>query len=69
MGLVDNSGIIQQIPESASDLVVRFSDGESAKAAVAKGEIGGYYVVSADYMATGQVDLFKSELNVIGRFR
>ena len=66
MGLVDNSGIIQQIPESVSALVVRFSDGESAKAAVAKGEIGGYYVVSADYMATGQVDLFKSELNVIG---
>lgn len=66
MGFVDNSGIIKTVPPSSEAMIIRFPDNESASAAVASGKIAGYYVVSADYLTSGKVDLYKPEMDFIG---
>src|SRR3990170_1482504 len=66
MGLIDHSGIIKVVPEYVAGQIVGFLDDVSAREAVGNGEIAGYYVVAADYLTSGQVDLYKSELNVMG---
>ena len=66
MGLIDHSGIIKIVPEYVAGQIVGFLDDVSAREAVGNGEIAGYYVVAADYLTSGQVDLYKSELNVMG---
>jgi ABC-2 type transport system permease protein len=67
LGLIDHSGIIKVIPAGAGELIVRYADEAGALEAVSKAELAGYYVVAADYLTTGQVDLYKSEINVTGQ--
>lgn len=67
LGLIDHSGIIKEIPVAAGELIVSYTDEASALEAVNKAELAGYYVVAADYLETGRVDLYKSEINVTGQ--
>jgi len=66
IGFVDNSGIIKTVPEAMAPAIERFTDVAEAKIAVAQGKIAGYYVIPADYLKSGQVDLYKSELDIMG---
>lgn len=66
LGLIDQSGIIQTIPESFSNLVTDFPDLASAQAALANEVISGYYVIRPDYLTSGQVDYYRSDFNPIG---
>ena len=65
LGLIDQSEIIQTIPESFSKLISSFPDVESAQAALADEVISGYYVVLPDYLTSGQVDYYRSDFNPI----
>ena len=66
VGLIDQSGIITTIPESVSNLIMSYPDAESARVALTNQKISGYYVVAADYLTTGQVDLYRTDFNPIG---
>ena len=66
LGLIDQSGIIQTIPESFSKHITEFPDPASAQAALANEVISGYYVVLPDYLTSGQVDYYRSDFNPIG---
>jgi ABC-2 type transport system permease protein len=54
IGYIDLSGIFTD-PGELSLVLVPYSDEESAKAAVTRGELSSYYVISSDYLDTGQV--------------
>ncbi len=63
LGLVDESGIIRGIPEPYSPYIKRFSDRQSAQAAIDAQEISGYYRIPADYMSRGEVELYRLDFN------
>lgn len=54
-GYVDDSGIIKALPKDLVPRLKPFSSEADVKKAFAAGEITGYYLVSADYMKTGNV--------------
>jgi ABC-2 type transport system permease protein len=54
-GLVDQTGQINEIPDPAAALFRPLTDEATAHAAFEAGEIRGYYVIPADYLATGEV--------------
>ncbi len=54
-GLVDNSGIIREIPAEFKDMVKLFHDEESGLEALAEEKITALYVVSEDYLKSGKV--------------
>jgi ABC-2 type transport system permease protein len=64
-GLVDASGIVAYIPEDLTDNLVQYSDEQSAAAALDQGMINAYYLVSADYLTTGQVEAYQKDYNVM----
>jgi ABC-2 type transport system permease protein len=68
VGYVDQSGLLSNpvsIPQTASATrtveILPFTNNESAQKALEEGKIQGYYVVSADYLATGKVTLVAIE--------
>lgn len=60
-GLVDESGLLAEIPESARQLFVVFPNEDAAAAAFANEEIADYFIVPANYLAEGRVDYFTTE--------
>jgi len=55
-GYVDQSGLISALPQDIpSDLLVAYNDEDRAKSALEAGEITAYYIVSEDYMETGNL--------------
>lgn len=55
IGFVDLSGVLDDA--SATGDLVRFPDEAAAEAALQAGEIDSYYIVAADYLATGSVTM------------
>jgi|AMWB02.1.fsa_nt_gi ABC-2 type transport system permease protein len=65
-GVVDLSGIIQTYPDwIVYGQLVPVADEATARAQTEAGQLEGYYVISADYIATGEVLLVKPEVNLI----
>lgn len=62
-GLVDESGIIESIPENLAVYMKLFPDSQSAMTAIDAQEISGYYYVPADYIEQGKVDFYRSDFN------
>ena len=63
-GFVDFSGLIEIIPENITEHDLRrFPDVESAKLALIHGEIGGFYVIPADYLEHGQIQFTSGAIN------
>jgi ABC-2 type transport system permease protein len=55
-GYVDQSGLIQQLPENiSSNRLIRLTDEEKAQEALAYGAISAYYLIPADYLERGIV--------------
>jgi len=65
-GLVDQAGLIEEVPAELAPLVVRYDDPEAARADMAVGDIGEYAILPADYMATGQMDVYGQEVSILG---
>ncbi|HEX6385005.1 MAG TPA: ABC transporter permease [Anaerolineae bacterium] len=63
IGYVDQSGLLGQPGPFAGSLVAYNSEA-AARAAVEAGKIGGYYLVPEDYLATGQVTRYATQINV-----
>ncbi len=64
-GLVDLSGIVKTIPGDYAKSFVRFPDAQSAQEFVQSGKINGYYIISADYLASGDVEYFRTDYNPV----
>jgi ABC-2 type transport system permease protein len=68
-GFVDQSGLIVTVPENLSaDTLRSYQDEEAAKSAVLSGEISGYYLIPADYLARGQLVYVSSDFNPMDAF-
>lgn len=62
VGLVDETGLIQEIPAGIpSEMFLPFSDETAARAALEAGEIEQYVHVPADYLASGRVTVYDRE--------
>ena len=63
IGYVDRADLIQTIPDPVPPDAFRpYSDVEAAQAALEQGDIAAYYVVSADYRETGEVERVSARL-------
>jgi ABC-2 type transport system permease protein len=59
LGLVDEAGLIAEMPPGfPPDLFVRFPDEAAARAALEAGEITQYVHLPADYVATGEINVY-----------
>ena len=65
IGLVDEGNLIEALPEGVPpDLFVPFGDAEAARAALKAGEIDEYVVISPDYVATGEIEVYDQEVQI-----
>jgi len=68
-GFVDNSGLIEIIPENINENDLhRYPDVESARLALIHGEISGFYVIPEDYLEQGQIQFTSGEINPMDAF-
>jgi ABC-2 type transport system permease protein len=62
IGYVDQAGLIQELPEDVpADLLLAFPTEDAAREALAAGEIGGYYLIPADFLDSGDIVLISGE--------
>jgi ABC-2 type transport system permease protein len=62
IGYVDLAGLIQEFPEDVpADLLLAFPTEDAARDALAAGEIGGYYLIPADFLDSGDIVLISGE--------
>lgn len=64
-GIVDESGLIKQYPEWSQLKFKPFSDENQAREKTAAGELQGFYRISKDYLASGEITLVKPEVNMV----
>ncbi len=62
-GYVDQSGLIQGLPDQAIGVLQQYDTISMARAALADGEISAFYVVPPDYLKTGQVIYYRPDFN------
>jgi len=66
-GYVDQAGIIAQIPDDLADTALReYPDVTSAAAGLDAGEIDEYYIIPADVLETGEMELIQGQFSPIG---
>lgn len=65
IGYVDHSGLFQE-PGDYWLFLTRFESEDEARRATEQGDLSGYYVIAADYLASGQVTRYAPELNLAG---
>jgi ABC-2 type transport system permease protein len=64
IGIIDRSGIVQDVPAALPQgLVLLFADEAEARAAFDRGDVASYYLVHADYVASGRVDRVEQPFN------
>ncbi|MBE9474356.1 MAG: ABC transporter permease [Chloroflexi bacterium] len=69
-GFVDQSGLIETIPDNVSENDLRaYQDEASAKNALLSGEISAYYLIPEDYLARGQVVYVSGDFNPMDAFK
>ena len=66
LGYVDHSGLFEEADEFAG-ILIPFPDEDSAIAALKAGRISSLYVISANYMATGEVTRMATQLDLNNR--
>ncbi len=64
-GVVDNSGLITQYPNWVTGRLLPFDDEDTARQETQAGNLDGFYVVSGDYLETGDVLLVKPEVSMV----
>jgi ABC-2 type transport system permease protein len=62
-GVVDQSGLIKTMPQDLKENLIQFEDETTANAALQAGEITSYYIIPADYLASGEVTYLRSDFN------
>ena len=64
-GLLDESGIIKEIPQYLTDGFLVVKNMDEMEAALSEGVISSYYVVSKDYLESGEVYYYRSDFNPV----
>lgn len=65
-GYVDKAGLVEVLPaDIRSDWLIEYPDEAAAQTALEAGEISDYYVISPDYVETGDVTLVRLQYNPI----
>ena len=63
-GYVDQAGIIQMLPPGLPEgMLLAYPDEAAARAALDAGEIGDYYIVPPDYIASGEIIQVRPDFN------
>lgn len=63
-GYIDESGLIKSLPSSLPEnRLVAYSDPNRARLALEDGTISGYYIISKDYLKTGEVIYVRKDYN------
>jgi len=65
-GLVDQSGIIQKVPENFRDLFIIYPNQTEVEKSLKSGKIAGYYVIDPNYINNGKVVLIKTDFDPLG---
>jgi ABC-2 type transport system permease protein len=67
-GYIDPGGIIKTLPPGgdAKGILLPFTDEVAARQALQAGKITGYYVLSANYLQTGQIVYVRKDYNPLG---
>jgi ABC-2 type transport system permease protein len=65
-GYVDNSGLVKTLPPDNSDQLKAFPNQAEAERALQAGDIQAYYMISSDYLKSGQVTYVRLDYNPIG---
>jgi ABC-2 type transport system permease protein len=63
-GFVDHSRLIQDVPAELASIVRAYPDQESGLKALREGEIAVLYIVSADYLESGKIELYAQQINL-----
>ncbi|MCA9914392.1 MAG: hypothetical protein KC496_13650, partial [Anaerolineae bacterium] len=63
-GFVDYSGLFTEVPDGLENLLIRYEDLDSARAAMDAGTVDVFYVIAEDYEETGQVILHMPNLRL-----
>lgn len=64
-GVVDESGLINDYPDWITGQFLPFEDEATARKETQAGNLDGFYVISADYLETGDVLLVKPEVSMV----
>jgi ABC-2 type transport system permease protein len=68
-GYVDRSGLVQALPEYLPDgVLVAYADESAARQAMEDGEIQAFYLIPADYLASGEIIYIRPDFNPITAF-
>jgi ABC-2 type transport system permease protein len=63
-GYVDLGGIIRQVPESVpAGTLIAYPDEAAARQALGAGDIAAFYIVSADYVQSGEITYIRPDFN------
>jgi ABC-2 type transport system permease protein len=63
-GIVDQSGLVKEVPDwIVGNSLVLVSDENAARQQTLEGKLQGYYLVATDYLESGEVILYKEEIN------
>ena len=66
IGYVDPGGLVQTIPSDVpSGWLVPYPDATTAQVALEAGEIGAYYIISADYLESGDLTYVQREYQLL----
>lgn len=66
LGYVDQAGIVTGLPAALPAGLLRpYPDAAAAASAVAAGEIGGYYIIPADYLSVGRVTYLAPDVAIL----
>lgn len=66
LGYVDPAGIVVQLPPGFdSETLRRYPDEAAARAAVLAGRLGGYYLIPADFIRSGELVFVTPEISVM----
>jgi ABC-2 type transport system permease protein len=67
IGYVDQAGIIHNMPEGIpTELILQYPDETAAQLSMDAGQLSHYYVIDADYMATGKLLVVGKEFSPLG---
>lgn len=65
-GMIDQSGLISTIPDDFKGQLIPFADESSANTALREGQIGSYYIISPDFLESGDVTYLRTDFNPFG---
>jgi len=58
VGYVDHTGVFPEPAPEVADMLIPFDSEEDARAAVSEGRIDSFYVLPADYLETGELEMY-----------